>query len=134
MANNKNKRSIQLAQTQPQHAKIARAGDPETQRRRLNPQPAAEQMPVKAAIYRTMAELNAGFEKVARDFKELQQVGYFPAGRLLPLYNLLGRIRAQANRECLAVMNQRELANQEYFDQMYSDTQQQALKNASASA
>jgi len=42
-------------------------------------------MPVKAAIYRTLAELNTGFEKVARDFKELQQVGYFPADRLLPL-------------------------------------------------
>ena len=91
-------------------------------------------MPVKAAIYRTLAELNTGFEKVARDFKELQQVGYFPADRLLPLFNLLGRIRAQANRECLAVMNQRELANQEYFDQMYSDTQQQALKSTSANA
>jgi hypothetical protein len=97
---------------------------------RLNPQPAAELMPVKAAIYRTLAELNTGFEKVARDFKELQQVGYFPAGRLLPLYNLLGRIRAQANRECLAVMNQRELANQEYFDQMYRDTEQQTGESA----
>jgi hypothetical protein len=53
---------------------------------------------------------------------------------LLLLYNLLGRRRAQANRECLAVMNQRELANHEYFDEMYSDTQQQALKNANASA
>ena len=134
MANNKNKRSIHLAQTQPQHAKIARAGGSETQRRRPNPQPAAERMPVKAAIYSTLAELNAGFETVAQHFNKLQQVGYLPAQRLLPLFNLLGRIRAQANRECLAVMNQRELANQEYFDQMYQDTQQQALEVAVATA
>lgn len=69
------------------------------ERRRPDSQP-AELMPVKAAIYRTVckhpAELNAGFEKVARDFKDLQQVGYFPADRLLPLYNLLLRPTASA--------------------------------------
>jgi hypothetical protein len=115
MANNKNKRSIHLAQTQ---------------RRSPNPQPTAELMPVKAAIYHHLAELNAGFETVNLHFNNLLGVGYLPARRLLPLYNLLGRIRAQANRECLAVMNQRELANQEYFDQMYQDAEQQIAESA----
>ena len=97
---------------------------------RLNPQPAAERMPVKAAIYHTLAELNAGFETVALHLNKLQQVGYFPAQRLLPLFNLLGRIRAQANRECMDVMNQRELANEEFFNQMYRDSEQQIGESA----
>ena len=89
----------------------------------LNSQTNAERMPVKAATYHTLAEMNAGFENVALHLNKLQQVGYLPADRLLPLFNLLGRIRAQANRECMAVINQRELANQEYFDQMYQETE-----------
>ena len=117
MADNKNKRSIHLAQTQPQ------------QRRRTNPQP-AERMPVKTAIYRTLADLNAGFEQVLLHFKNLQQVGYFPADRLQPLHHLLGRIRAQANCECLTVMHERELANEEYFEQEYRNAEQQAGESA----
>jgi hypothetical protein len=95
-----------------------------------NSQPNAERMPVKAATYHTLAEMNAGFENVALHLNKLQQVGYLPAGRLLPLFNLLGRIRAQANRECLSVMTERELANDEYFEQMYRDAEQQAGESA----
>jgi hypothetical protein len=69
MATNKTKRSIHLAQPQPQ-------------RRSPNPQPAAEPMPVQAHVYHSIAELNGGLEKVIRDLKKLKKVPFFHPERL----------------------------------------------------
>jgi hypothetical protein len=109
MAVNKAKRSIHLAQPQ---------------RRRLNPQPATQQMPqmplmpVKSAIYRALADLTTGFDKVIHDFGTLKQSHFFRTGTLSALHGQLCVIRAQAIREFLSVMNEREAANAGYFERL----------------
>ena len=82
----------------------------------LNPQPAAGPMPVKATIYRLIAELNAGFEKVILDLGNLKQINYLSSEPLTAMYNHLLRIRAQANREFIAVLSAREAANAVHFE------------------
>ncbi len=49
-----------------------------------NPQPAAGPMPVKAHVYRAVAELNAGFETVILEFGNLKQINYFRSDRSPP--------------------------------------------------
>ena len=82
----------------------------------LNPQPAAGAMPVKTHIYRSITRLNAGFEKVILEFGNLKQVNYFRSDPLTAMYNQLFRIRAQANREIIAVLSAREAANAAQFE------------------
>jgi hypothetical protein len=101
MATNKAKRSIHLAQpTRPSS----------------NPEPAAELMPVRAHVYRTIAELNLGFEKTLQELKVLQRISIFRSERLTAMHDLVCGIRAQANREFLGVLSQREMANADHFE------------------
>jgi hypothetical protein len=81
-----------------------------------NPQSAAGPMPVKAHVYRAMAELNAGFETVILEFGNLKQISYFRSDPLTSMYNQLLRIRARANREFGAVLSAREGANSVHFE------------------
>jgi hypothetical protein len=110
MATNKAKRSIHLAQPE---------------RRSATPQPAAEQMPVKARIYSAIAELNGGFEKTILSLKALQQISYFRTERLVSIHDLVCGIRAQANRECLGIVSERETANASHFEGL---SQQREIK------
>jgi hypothetical protein len=98
MATHKTKRSIHLAQPQP------------------NPQPAAKRMPVKARVYRAIADLNAGLELALQELNRLQQVDFLPSARFAAMYNVIGGLRAQANREFLDVLTQRETANIGHFE------------------
>lgn len=75
-------------------------------------------MPVRAHIYRTLAELNGGFEKVIQDLKSLQQVGFLRSERLSGMHDLICGVRAQANRECLGILNDREVANAGHFTEV----------------
>jgi hypothetical protein len=102
MAVNKVKRSIHLAQHQPQT------------------QPAAKLLPVKAYIYRAIAELNAGFELTLQELKRLQQVDFLPAARIAAMHTAVGELRAQANREFLSIISQRETANAGHFERLAS--------------
>ena len=68
-------------------------------------------MPVKTHVYRSLTRLNAGFEKVILEFGNLKQISYFRSEALTAMYNQLLRIRAQANREFIAVLSAREAAN-----------------------
>ncbi|HZD95968.1 MAG TPA: hypothetical protein VE133_17030 [Candidatus Sulfotelmatobacter sp.] len=111
MATNKIKRSIHMAQPHPQHTKTARAGNPGPMRRRTNPQPATGLMPVRAYVYRAIAELNAGFELTLQELKRLQQVDFFPSARLAAMYELISDTRAQVNHEFFDILGKREAAN-----------------------
>jgi hypothetical protein len=70
---------------------------------------------VKAHIYRALAELNGGFEKVIQDLKTLQQVSFLRSEKLAGMHDLICGIRAEANRECLGVLGEREEANAGHF-------------------
>jgi hypothetical protein len=72
-------------------------------------------MPVKAHVYRAIAELNGGFEKVIQDLKTLQQTNFLRSERLADMHDLICGVRAEANREVLDVLNGREMANAGHF-------------------
>ena len=110
MATNKAKRSIHLAQH-----------DPKPERHSLNTQPAAAPMPVKSAVYRALAELNTGFDKVLHDLGSLRQNSLFHSDVLSALYEQLGGVRACANREILSVLGERETANAGHLERLRGD-------------
>ena len=83
-----------------------------------NPQPAAGPMPVRTHVYRSIAELNAGFETVILEFGNLKQINYFRSDPLTAMYNQLLRIRARANREFVAVLSAREGTNSEHHEKI----------------
>ena len=110
MAISKSKRPIPLAQPQ------RRSLNPKTN---PNPRPeSAELMPVKAHVYRAIAELNDGFEKIARDLQTLGRVSFFHPDQVTAMHDLISRIRAQANRDFLVAMHDREHANFSHFDSL----------------
>jgi hypothetical protein len=84
----------------------------------LNSQPVTGTLPVKAYIYRAIAELNASFEKVVQDLNNLKQINLFRSDPLREMHDTLCAIRARANREFIAVLEQRELANATHFERL----------------
>ena len=84
----------------------------------LNSQPLTGTLPVKAHVYRAIAEMNASFEKVAQDLNNLKQIAFFRSDPLREMHDLLCQVRAQANREFIAVISQREAANAAHFDRL----------------
>ncbi len=106
MATSKVKRSIHLAQPQPQHT-----------RRRPNNQP-AELTPVKSHVYYAIAELNAGLEKAIQNLHALQDNHLFGTSGLAEMNRILRGIRARANRHLTTAINQRETANAGHFQQL----------------
>ena len=97
MATNKAKRSIHL--TQPNLAP-------------------AELMPVRAHVYRTIAEVNDGFEHAIEGLQTLQKIKYLSSDGLDQMLNLVCRVRAQANRKLMAVLDERETANAGHYQQL----------------
>ena len=110
MAISKTKRPIPLAQ--PQRRMSFSKTNPGT-----SSEP-AELMPVKAHVYRAIAELNDGFEKVARDLQIIGRVSFFPSDRVNAMHDLISRIRAQANRDFMMAIHDRESANFGHFDRL----------------
>jgi hypothetical protein len=105
MATNKVKRSLPSAQLQ---------------RQRPNREP-VELMPVKAHAYRTIAELNGGFEKVIQELQTLGQISYFRSDSVTAMHDLICRMRAQANRDFIMALHGRETANASYFDRVCTE-------------
>jgi hypothetical protein len=132
MAGNKAKRSIPLAQ--PERRRL----HPETRlypKSQLNSQPrphfqpihselksqAEGFMPVKSHVYRTIAELNGGFEQVLRDLDTLGRISLFRSGSATTVHSLISRVRAQVNQEFALTLHDREMANAGYFDRLCSN-------------
>ena len=102
MAVNKAKRSIHLAQPE---------------RRSNHPSP-AELMPVKTHVYRAIAELNQGFEKVLNDLNTLGKISFFRSGAVSSVHRTLARLRAELNQEFTITLHGRETANAGYFERL----------------
>jgi hypothetical protein len=99
MATNKVKRSIHLAQPQPQHT------------RRSPNQSSADLMPVKAHVYHAIAELNTGLEKAIQNLQMLQNNHLFRTAGLAAMHHDLRGIRARANHRITSAIHDRETAN-----------------------
>ena len=88
MATSKAKRLIALAQPKPQLV-----------------------TPVKAHVYRSIAELNGGFERVVQELQTLAGNSLFRSSGLAEMRELICRIRAQANRDFARAIHDRESMN-----------------------
>jgi hypothetical protein len=110
MATNKVKRSLPSAQLQ---------------RHRPNPEP-AELMPVKAHVYRAIAELNGGFEKVIQDLQTLGRISFFRSDSVTAMHDLVCRVRAQANRGFIMALHDREAANAGHFERLCAQWEKEA--------
>lgn len=107
MATNKAKRSISLTQ----------------------PTRSTQLTPVKSHVYQAIAELNAGLEKAIQNLQMLQSNHLFSASGLTAMNHVLRGIRARANRELMAVLNQRETANAGHFHQLCIEPQPEKAAN-----
>jgi hypothetical protein len=142
MATNKAKRPILLAQPKPKPKlnlkrrslnpnpeqilrpknglRISPAGS-QPLRKRLHACKASqspELMPVKAHVYRAIAELNGGFEKVIQDLQTLGSIAFFRSDNVTAMRDLICWIRAQANREFTMTLQDREMANAGHFERL----------------
>jgi hypothetical protein len=72
---------------------------------------AATVAPVKTHVYRSIAELNSGFEKVVQELQTLGENGLFRASGLRAMRELICRMRAQANRDFARAIHDRESMN-----------------------
>jgi hypothetical protein len=116
MATHKVKRSIHLAQPQPQHPR--RSPNPNSNQNRRNPNnEPAELAPVKPHVYYAIAELNAGLEKAIHNLQMLQGNHLFGATGLTAMNRVLRGIRARTNHELMMALNQRETANAGHVQQ-----------------
>lgn len=84
-----------------------------------------ELMPVKAHVYRAIAELNGGFEKVIQDLQTIGGIGFLRTDRLSAMHDLICRIRAEANRDFTMALRDREIANAGYFDRLCVEREKQ---------
>lgn len=109
MATNKVKRSIHLAQPQPEHT-----------RRTSNESP-DDLAPVKAHVYHAIAEMNAGLEKAILNLQTLQHNHLFRTSGLGAMNRVLRGIRARANRQLMVALNEREAANAGHFQELSLD-------------
>lgn len=103
MAANKAKRSIPPAQPE----RLSLHSEPNSR--------ASELMPVKVHAYRTIAELNAGFDKVLQDLKTLAHISFFNSGNATVAYDQVSLIRAEINQKFTMAVHDREAANVAYF-------------------
>ena len=133
MATSKAKRTVPLAQPKPQHSRRSPTQKPTPALNRSFAQirgsgfrlrdsdarkAATELLPVKAHAYRAIAELNGGFEKVVRDLQTLGEISYFRSDRVTAMYDLICRVRAQANRDFIMALHDRETANAGHFERL----------------
>jgi hypothetical protein len=113
VAVNKVKRSIHLAQSEP------RLTSCKAERRRANQEP-TEQMPVRAHVYRTIADMNGGFEHALEGLQTLIRINYLRSDSLDGIQNRISKLRADANCELMTVLNEREAVNAGHFERLCS--------------
>ncbi len=75
-------------------------------------------MPVRAHVYRTLAEMNLALEQAIQGLETLVKISYFSSESLRGTLRQLTRTRAQANSELISVLIERESANARYFQQL----------------
>jgi preprotein translocase subunit SecA len=97
MATNKAKRSIHLAQPQPQTPQP-------------NHKPAAP-VPVRPHVYYTIAEFNSALEKAIQSLHTLQSNNLFGTADLAEMNRVLRGIHRRANHQLITALNARETAN-----------------------
>ena len=114
MATSKAKRLIALTQPRPRHPGNSKTNRIRQSSRTQKASPKPELVavtPVKAHVYRSIAELNGGFEKVVQELQTLGGMSLFRSSGLPAMRELICRMRAQANRDFARAIHDRESVN-----------------------
>ena len=69
-------------------------------------------------MYQLLYDLNSGFETVIHHLEALQQVEFLRDDRLDALRNLISRTQAEANRDLLETLMEREMSNAAWYDRL----------------
>lgn len=80
-------------------------------------------MPVRANVYCTIGTMNTGLEQAIEGLEKLVKIKYFSSDSLRGILNQLSQLRAQVNRELIAVLTEREAANAKHFQQLCQEPQ-----------
>ncbi len=75
-----------------------------------------ELMPVRANAYCTLGEMNTGLEQAIESLEKLVKIKYLSSDGLRGILNRLSLLRAQVNRELIAVLAERESINAKHFE------------------
>jgi lipid A disaccharide synthetase len=75
-------------------------------------------MPVRANVYCTIGEMNTGLEMALQGLETLVKIKYLSLDGLRGILTQLSHLRAQVNREMIAVLTGRESANVKHFEQL----------------
>lgn len=87
-------------------------------RQSADPDEPTEPQPVRAHVYRTIAEMNGGLEQVIEALQTLKRIKHLPGESINWIENQIAQIRAEANRDLMAVLSDRELANVGHFHRL----------------
>ena len=74
--------------------------------------------PIQSSVYQLLFELNAGFEAIIRHLEALQEVEFLRDERLTALRDLICRSQAEANRDFMETLMEREMSNAAWFDHL----------------
>src|SRR5436853_4818894 len=85
----------------------------------------SELLPVNQSVFQAVTEANGSFEKLIADLEALQQVSFFPSGKLADYANVICRLRAEINLTLIEVLQDREMSNAGYFDRLCIEREQQ---------
>jgi hypothetical protein len=85
----------------------------------------SELLPVNQSVFQAVAETNGSFEKLIADLEALQQVSFFPSGKLADYANVICRLRAEINLTLIEVLQNREMSNAGYFDRLCLEKEQE---------
>jgi|SRR5579859_669429 len=85
----------------------------------------SELLPVSQSVFQAVTEANGSFEKLIADLEALQQVSFFPSGKLADYLNVICRLRAEINLTLIEVLQDREMSNAGYFDRLCLEREQE---------
>ena len=85
----------------------------------------SELLLVNQSVFQAVTEANGSFEKLTSDLEALQQVSFFPSGKLADYSNVICRLRAEINLTLIEVLQDREMSNAGYFDRLCIQREQE---------
>ena len=80
----------------------------------------SELLPVSRNDFQAVAETNGSFERLIANLEALQQISFFPSGKLADYANVICRLRSEINLLLVEVLTDREMSNSLYYDRLCS--------------
>jgi hypothetical protein len=78
----------------------------------------SELLPVHKNVFQVVTEANRSFQKLIADLHALQQISFFPNGKLADYVNVICRLRSEINVALMEEMTERETSNALYYDRL----------------